>query len=355
MKNLKFAINCAVIIFSISLMAQDAPKIQKAEPQNETVVTPIPKGEVPKIVIDKTEHDFGKIDKTNKVTAIIKFRNEGKGVLEIKDVKTSCGCTSAKPEKRSYEPGEDGEVTVTFNPSRFQGPITKTVTIMTNDPEKPSYQCKIMAEIIVDIMVKPQVLFVQNLKRSETRTEKITIYTERLDKLEISDLACDRDFLTYKMERVDDKTVDIMVTVKGADIPSDQKRVFANLSYKTNGKGEAEEKTRVHVMVQDPVEVQPPAIYLFGSKQGFAREIKIRLSSTVDTALEIKDVVFEMEPASAKEYVTSEIISDEKTGLSLQVKLGEKAEKGKFEGKIILKTNLAEQPEVIVPLKGSVI
>jgi hypothetical protein len=357
MKNTLWAFVFAAVLFSFNSMAQNLPKIKNAKPAEVTKTVPAVQVDFPKMVIDKTEHDFGKIDKSKKVTAHIKFRNEGKAVLEIKDIKTSCGCTSAKPEKRVYQPGESGEIAVTFNPARFQGPITKTVTIFTNDPEKPQSKCKIKANIIVDIMVKPRVLFVQKLKRNEVRTEKITIYTERLDKLEVTELKSDRNFATCKIERVDPKKVNIVVTVNGADIPKDQKRVFANLSYKTNSVSQADVKTRVHVTIQDPVEVQPPAIYLFGSKKGFARQIKVNMHSTVETKLQINEVSVELDGKPGQKFLTAEVLQNQnqRKGITLQVKLLDTAEKGKFQGKIRMKTNLKEQPEVVIPLKGSVI
>jgi len=350
MKNIRFAFILCTLFLSVLAFAQD-----KATTVDDSQSKVVSAENAPKIVVEKAEHDFGKIDKTQKVTAKIKFQNTGKGVLEIKDVKTSCGCTAAKPDKRAYQPGEHGEVSVTFNPSRFQGPITKTVTILTNDPENPQYKCKIKADIIVDIMVKPRVLFIQNLKRGETRTEKITVYTERLEKLDITDVTCDRDFVKYEIEKVDDKKVNFVITVNGADIPKDQKRVFANLSYKTNSPGQKDVKTRVHVTIQDPVEVHPPAIYFFGSKQGVAREIKVRVRTTVSQELVLSEANIKMNEDSFKDKLTVKIEKDPTTGLYLTVKLVEGAPKGKFQGKIHVKTNLKEQPELIIPVKGSVI
>ena len=58
----------------------------------------------PQISFDKVDHDFGKINQGEKVSVTFKFTNKGSEVLEIADVKTSCGCTSATPEKLSFAP-----------------------------------------------------------------------------------------------------------------------------------------------------------------------------------------------------------------------------------------------------------
>ena len=43
------------------------------------------------------------------------FKNSGSGTITISDIKTSCGCTTADSEKRSYGPGETGDVTAIFS------------------------------------------------------------------------------------------------------------------------------------------------------------------------------------------------------------------------------------------------
>ena len=43
------------------------------------------------------------------------FKNTGQTPVTIKDLHTSCGCTTAKLDKKSYAPGESGEVVATYS------------------------------------------------------------------------------------------------------------------------------------------------------------------------------------------------------------------------------------------------
>src|SRR5512136_2423510 len=49
-----------------------------------------------------------------KLTASFPFENAGPAPVTIKSIKTNCGCTAASTAKKTWQPGERGEVTVTF-------------------------------------------------------------------------------------------------------------------------------------------------------------------------------------------------------------------------------------------------
>ena len=70
----------------------------------------------PVITFEKTEHDFGKINEGDgRVTTIFTFKNEGMSALVLSNVKASCGCTTPNWPKEPINPGETGQITVTYN------------------------------------------------------------------------------------------------------------------------------------------------------------------------------------------------------------------------------------------------
>ena len=71
------------------------------------------------------------------VTTTFQFRNTGDKSVEILDVKSNCGCTTARSDKTVYAPGESGEVTATLNIGSRQGLQVTAITVSTNDGEKP--------------------------------------------------------------------------------------------------------------------------------------------------------------------------------------------------------------------------
>lgn len=102
----------------------------------------------PVITFNELEHDFGKIhEEDGRVTTIFTFKNDGMAPLILQNVKASCGCTTPEFTKEAVNPGETGEITVTYNPNGRPGTINKTITVTSNASE-PTIKLKIKGEVI---------------------------------------------------------------------------------------------------------------------------------------------------------------------------------------------------------------
>ena len=90
----------------------------------------------PVITFEKTTHDFGKINEADgRVTTVFEFKNEGIVPLVLTNVKASCGCTTPKWTREPVEPGQTGNITVTYNPNGRPGRFQKTITVTSNASE----------------------------------------------------------------------------------------------------------------------------------------------------------------------------------------------------------------------------
>ncbi|MBK7867459.1 MAG: DUF1573 domain-containing protein [Ignavibacteriales bacterium] len=112
-------------------------------------VMEVPKKELAgaKIKFEKSQHDFGIIKEGIVVDHIFKFVNIGKMDLEIRDIRTSCGCTAASPSKKVFKPGESGELKVSFDSKNRSGRTSRTITLITNDEVEEYYTLTVYAEI----------------------------------------------------------------------------------------------------------------------------------------------------------------------------------------------------------------
>ena len=91
----------------------------------------------PKLVLQQDSFDFGDIVQGEKATHTFVLSNGGGDLLKISDVKASCGCTAAAPEKKELAPGESTNLLVTFNSAGRMGKQSKTIRIFSNDPDNP--------------------------------------------------------------------------------------------------------------------------------------------------------------------------------------------------------------------------
>jgi uncharacterized cupredoxin-like copper-binding protein len=101
----------------------------------------------PQIYFPETQHNFGMVSEGNVVDYTFKFVNKGNSTLDIKEVKTTCGCTAALLSKNKIAPGEEGSLKVELNTANRLGKMSRNITVISNDPEEPSKDLLIYAEI----------------------------------------------------------------------------------------------------------------------------------------------------------------------------------------------------------------
>ena len=102
----------------------------------------------PKIVAQETSHDFGDIIQGEKVQYNFMVTNTGGDKLIITNVRASCGCTAALPDKKELAPGESTNIKVEFNSLGRVGKQDKTVYVTSNDTENPEIQLKFTGNVI---------------------------------------------------------------------------------------------------------------------------------------------------------------------------------------------------------------
>lgn len=86
------------------------------------------------IKFDKTTHNFGKFSESSpKVTCVFTYTNVGETPLIINQAVASCGCTVPEYTKAPVQPGQKGEIKVTYNgEGKFPGHFKKSITVRTN-------------------------------------------------------------------------------------------------------------------------------------------------------------------------------------------------------------------------------
>ena len=109
----------------------------------------------PLLTAEKQEHDFGEIIQGDKVQYVFRFQNAGDELLEIGQLRTSCGCTAALLSTRRVAPGTIGELEVVFESQGFRGEVQKNVTFETNDPQHPSVTFSLRGSVKVELFSEP--------------------------------------------------------------------------------------------------------------------------------------------------------------------------------------------------------
>lgn len=103
--------------------------------------------------------EFQRSPEDKYVEARFAFKNVGKTPMTIHDTRTSCGCTTAKLEKKTYAPGESGAIVAKFDFGSRKGLQRKTVTVYTEGNEEPAVVLDLRVDVQPSFTVSPSLVF----------------------------------------------------------------------------------------------------------------------------------------------------------------------------------------------------
>jgi len=165
------------------------------------------------------------------------FENKGEHAVEITEIKTSCGCTTAKLPKKTYAPGEKGTIKGSFSVGSRQGKQHKTVRVLTDDIAQPEIQLALRLEIPKLVSMKPGLL----LWRVGSEPEAKTLTVEPNGDLGVKVLSVECESEDFAVEPVDQKNGESDYQVVVAPVTTES--TGRGLIKVRIGLGEAEPKT----------------------------------------------------------------------------------------------------------------
>ncbi|MBN1956709.1 MAG: DUF1573 domain-containing protein [Desulfuromonadales bacterium] len=132
----------------------------------------------PLLVTENTVHDFGQILQGDQLEYTFRFQNGGDEVLDIKHLRSSCGCTAALLSAHRIAPGLVGELKIRFDSQGFRGQVQKMVTFDTNDPQHGSINFTLRGLVKVQLFIEPQSINWGRVSRSDQLTRVLRIVNE---------------------------------------------------------------------------------------------------------------------------------------------------------------------------------
>ena len=99
--------------------------------------------------------DFGQQD----VTAGFEFKNTSDHPVTITTLDTSCSCTLAELEKRTYAPGESGRIEVSFEAGDQVGLQQEYIFVATDEPQAEPVRLLLKVNIPEYLKMEPRMVF----------------------------------------------------------------------------------------------------------------------------------------------------------------------------------------------------
>ena len=162
------------------------PAVPPAPPAHATATNALPTTSGPKLEFATPVYDFGRVKSGDLVKYSFVFTNGGDEVLQLNSVQPSCGCTTAGDWTRQVQPGEIGKVAIQFNSANFNGQVFKTISVTSNDKQKPVTVLQLKGTIWKPIELVPPYTILNIPPDVSTASASIRIINNTDDPLTLS-------------------------------------------------------------------------------------------------------------------------------------------------------------------------
>ena len=217
-----------------------------------------------KIVFQMPNYDFGKCKAGDPVKYTFVFTNVGTDMLEVKNVRPGCGCTTAGEWTKRVAPGATGSIPIQVNiaASYPNGPVGKYVDVDSSDASSPTTRLNLHGVIWKPIEVNPQVAMLNNVpvEAPETRKSIVTITNNTDENFTITDLeSANKSFTATIKTNVPGKSYEVTVQ---AVAPVTAGPIQGQITMKTTSTNAPTVSFTVYATIVAAVAVMPPQVTL---------------------------------------------------------------------------------------------
>ncbi len=119
-------------------------------------LTPAQLASAPKLVLERSTYDFGRMEAGQQLVARIGVRNTGPKDLVLATVSSPCYCVGYRAVPAPIKPGQSAVVELVYS-QRTVGPATEVVTLDSNDPHgdtKLTLKANVVKDLVPTSLVK---------------------------------------------------------------------------------------------------------------------------------------------------------------------------------------------------------
>lgn len=316
----------------------------------------------PQLTVVDGIKDFGTVPKGEVLAWGFEIKNTGDSDLEILQVQPACGCTVADYDSVIL-PGKSGKVHASVKTETFNGPINKTVTILSNDPSTPSAIVTIKAVVKPYVEAFPAGFLRYNLLHGEADKKSIVLFSEEEAPFAIESIDTPGDWVKAEFveataeERApaghkDQKQYKIIVTVGGPDAPVGP--LVDKVMIHTNSKHQPVYPLSLSGMVRPGYNVMPSVLNFGRVAPESMHSTKIITVSTNNRKMPASFEVMKVE-TNIPGVVDAELQPSEREGVyQVEVTLSDDVADGDLQGNLMIYTSDAGTPVFTVPVRGTV-
>ncbi len=308
---------------------------------------------LPEVTFDSMSVDFGVMREDQILTRRIEFASTGDAVLEIVEVKTTCGCTAAQPDRRRYEPGTRGFFEVTFDPSA-PGKQKKFINVITNVRDE-AYRLTVHADVTGLVGIEPKLLDLKVLRYHKEYVGTVLVTLDNASYRVVS-ATTSNVLLRATVHAVPENPLQRRVEVTIPDT-TPWGGVFSWLNLVIEGRPSEDEavqrylrKVRVQGQLFGDLTSKPDT-FRFGAKPGASFERKVTLTRTDGQPLDVTQATIQI---IGMPDATVSIVRVGDSVTELVMNCPGVAGARPYRGTVKFRTNVIGEEVLVIPIVGVV-
>jgi hypothetical protein len=120
----------------------------------------------PKIRFQNVRYDFGTVTEGDVVSHAFPFENCGTASLTIRGLAGDCGCTAAVASARTIEPGQTGQIRVSFKTQDYKGKQVREVYVTSDDQATPRARLTLSGFVRAYLDINPSYVYFGTIGRA---------------------------------------------------------------------------------------------------------------------------------------------------------------------------------------------
>jgi len=226
-------------------------------------------------MFDTTKLDFGVLTRDGVAKRRIKITSLWRDDTHISDVRTTCGCSAAKPQKRTLKSRESTYIEVTMDTHKFTHRKDSNVIVTFDKPLHAEVRIPITAYILPDVTMKPSMAEFGSAEYGNKSERKITVTYNGQYGWALKGVKTDNKHLDVKLSRINKNgriQYEVVVTLKeSAPIGEIRDQVFLI----TDDRQAQRIPIIVHARVQPDITITPSLAALGRLKPGQKKTINL--------------------------------------------------------------------------------
>lgn len=313
---------------------------------------------------DDPSPDMGKISDEVPVPYAFTFTNVTDRTITLTAVTPGCGCTTLDFQnmKKTFAPGEKGDIKIQFNPVNRRGIEVKHVTVDTDYSPAPRVELNFKVEIQPRVTVEPPTFYMKDIRKGTVGTQTVYV-TGRMAGFDVTkwdlqdpDITITREEKT-EIKEGDDTLTRIAFKVTASDkLPltgAGQKR--ATINFTTTDPKKSIIPLSFTVKVVGSAKVEPENLPLRLNNPGDAWSREIQIQNRDGKSFEILGIESEGPSDLKIVFDVDALPAGMPIGYRIKVSGTAPNATGAVNGKILVRTNLPDQELIEIPVVGAVI